>query len=158
MEGVPQLLVLGILGLLGGVLAGIVGVGGATIFIPALVYVAGWGIKDAVAASLMITVFSSISGTLRNAWSEDPSDWRVAALLASTMAPASLLGVFINNVAPKEVVQIAFAALLLALAYPTARGRRSLPMTCAEYRSTWCCWPGSPSVRSRDSWVLEEGV
>ena len=98
--------------------------GGAAIFIPALVYVAGWGIKEAVAASLVITVFSSLSGTIRNVRSEDPADWRVAALLASTVAPASLIGVFINNVSPEAVVQIAFVGLLLALAYPTARGRR----------------------------------
>ncbi|MDQ3965258.1 MAG: TSUP family transporter, partial [Actinomycetota bacterium] len=101
MEGVLQLLVLAILGLLGGVLAGVVGVGGAAIFIPALVYIAGWGIKEAVAASLVITVFSSLSGTIRNVRSEDPADWRVAALLASTVAPASLIGVFINNVSPE---------------------------------------------------------
>ena len=99
--------------------------GGATIFIPALVYVAGWDIKEAVAASLVVTVFSSLSGTIRNARSEDPADWRVAALLASAVAPASLIGVFINNVSPKAVVQIVFAGLLLVLSYPTARGSRS---------------------------------
>jgi uncharacterized membrane protein YfcA len=122
MEGVSQLLLLAILGLLGGMLAGLVGVGGATIFVPTLVYVAGWGIKEAVAASLVITVFSSLSGTIRNAWSEDPAAWRVAALLASVVAPGSLIGVFVNNASPQEVVQIAFAGVLLALSYPTARG------------------------------------
>src|SRR5918997_2255397 len=105
MEDVSQLLLLAILGLLGGMLAGPVGVGGATIFVPTLVYVAGWGIKDAVAASLVITVFSSLSGTIRNAWSEDPAAWGVAALLASVVAPASLIGVFVNNASPQEVVQ-----------------------------------------------------
>jgi uncharacterized protein len=55
------------MGLLGGMLAELVGVGGATNFVPALAYVAGWGIKDAIAASLVITVFSSLSGTIRNA-------------------------------------------------------------------------------------------
>jgi len=122
MESIMQFAVLAILGLLGGLLAGVVGVGGAAIFIPALVYAVGWGIKDAIAASLMITIFSSLSGTLRNTWSEDPVDWRVAALLASTVAPASLIGVFINNVSPEAVAQIAFAGLLLTLSYPTARG------------------------------------
>jgi uncharacterized protein len=122
MEDVSQLLLLAILGLMGGVLAGLVGVGGATIFIPALVYVVGWGIKDAVAAGLVLTVFSALSGTIRNARSEDPIDWRVAALFASAVAPASLIGVFVNNVAPPEVAQIAFAGFFLALAYPTARG------------------------------------
>src|SRR5215212_3655616 len=125
MESIMQFAVLAMLGLLGGVLAGVVGVGGAAIFIPAIFYVVGWGIKDAIAASLMITIFSSLSGTIRNAWSEDPVDWRVAALLASAVAPASLIGVFINNVSPEAVAQVAFAGVLLALSYPTARGSPS---------------------------------
>ena len=50
-------------------------------------------------------------------------DWRTAAILASTVAPASLIGVFISTVSPVVVVQIAFALILLALAYPTFRGR-----------------------------------
>ncbi|MGH3144856.1 MAG: sulfite exporter TauE/SafE family protein, partial [Rubrobacter sp.] len=82
----------------------------------------GWGIKDAVAASLVIIIFSSATGTLRSIRSENPPDWRMTAILASAIAPASLIGVFISNASPDYVVQVAFAAMLLALAYPTARG------------------------------------
>src|SRR5215208_89024 len=67
MEEILQLLILAVLGALGGVLAGIVGVGGGIVFVPALVYVAGWDIKEAVAASFVIIVFSSLSGTIRSA-------------------------------------------------------------------------------------------
>jgi uncharacterized protein len=117
-----QLLILAVLGLLGGVLAGVAGVGGGIVFVPTLVYMAGWGIKEAVAASFVIIVFSSLSGTIRSARSQDPVDWRAAALFASTVAPASLIGVFISSVSPAAVVQVAFAGVILALAYPTARG------------------------------------
>src|SRR5215217_340811 len=82
MEKILELLILAVLGALGGVLAGIVGVGGGIVFVPALVYVAGWDIKEAVAASFVIIVFSSLSGTIRSARSEDPADWRAAALFA----------------------------------------------------------------------------
>lgn len=119
-----QLLLLAALGLSGGILSGVAGVGGGIVFVPALVYVAGWDIKEAVAASLVVIVFSSLSGTLRNAWSEDPVDWRTAALLSATVAPASLIGVFVSNISPTWVVKLVFAGLLLALAYPTARGRQ----------------------------------
>ena len=64
---VLQLLILAVLGVLGGVLAGVAGVGGGIVFVPALVYVAGWDIKEAVAASFVIIVFSSLSGTIRHA-------------------------------------------------------------------------------------------
>lgn len=118
-----QLLFLAVIGLVGGVLSGLVGVGGGIIFVPGLVYVGGWEIKEAVAASLVIIVFSALSGTIRNARSADPVNWRAAGLLALTVAPSSLIGVAISRVSPDVVVEVAFSLLLLALAYPTARGR-----------------------------------
>jgi uncharacterized membrane protein YfcA len=131
-----QLLTLAVLGVVGGMLTGVAGVGGGLVFVPTLVYAAAWGIKEAVAASFVIIVFSALSGTIRNARSEDPANWRAAALLASTVAPASLIGVYISSVSTTAVVQVAFAGVLLALAYPTARGssgpsesRRKIPVT-----------------------------
>lgn len=118
-----QLLLLAVLGVCGGVLSGLVGVGGGIVFVPALLYVAGWNITEAVAASLAIIVFSSLSGTIRNARSENPVEWRTAGLLSLAVAPSTLIGVGISRVSPDVVVELAFAALLLALAYPTAKGR-----------------------------------
>lgn len=118
-----QLLFLGAVGVVGGLLAGLVGVGGGIVFVPGLVYVAGWNIKEAVAASLVIIIFASITGTIRNARSEDPVNWRVAALLSLAVAPASLIGVAISRVSSDTVVAVVFSVILLLLAYPTARGR-----------------------------------
>src|ERR671910_860717 len=103
-------------------LSGLVGVGGGIVFVPGLLYVGGWRIQDAVAASLVIIIFSSLSGTIRNARSADPVNWRVAVLISLAVAPSSLIGVFISRVSPEIVVKVAFATLLIALAYPTARG------------------------------------
>jgi len=117
-----QFLFLGAIGVIGGMLSGLVGVGGGIVFVPGLLFAGGWRIQEAVAASLVIIIFSSLSGTIRNARSNDPVNWRVAALLSLTVAPSSLIGVLISRVAPEVVVKVAFATLLLALAYPTARG------------------------------------
>src|SRR4028119_687571 len=95
-----QLLILAVLGTLGGALSGVAGVGGGIVFVPTLVYAAGWDIKEAVAASLVIVIFSSLSGTIRNARSEDPVEWRPALLLAASVAPASLIGVLVSTVSP----------------------------------------------------------
>jgi uncharacterized protein len=117
-----EFLFLGVIGVIGGMLSGLVGVGGGIVFVPGLLYAGGWRIQEAVAASLVIIIFSSLSGTIGNARSNDPVNWRVAGLLSLAVAPSSLIGVFISRVSPEVVVQVAFATLLLALAYPTARG------------------------------------
>lgn len=117
-----EFLYLGAIGVVGGMLSGLVGVGGGIAFVPGLLYVGGWNIQDAVAASLVIIIFSSLSGTIRNARSADPVNWRVAGLLSLAIAPSALIGVLISRVSPEVVVKVAFATLLIALAYPTARG------------------------------------
>ncbi len=117
-----EFLFLGAIGVVGGMLSGLVGVGGGIAFVPGLLYVGGWNIQDAVAASLVIIIFSSLSGTIRNARSADPVNWRVAGLLSLAIAPSALIGVLISRVSPEIVVKVAFATLLIALAYPTARG------------------------------------
>jgi uncharacterized membrane protein YfcA len=129
-----HLLLYAAIGTVGGVLSGLIGVGGGVFFVPALVYGAGWNIKEAVAASLVIIVFSALSGTVRNAGSRDPVDWRVAGLLSLAVAPSALIGVFVSRFSPDEVVKVAFALIILALAVPTARGgsgplegRRKIP-------------------------------
>jgi uncharacterized protein len=120
-----ELVILGLAGLFGGVLAGLFGVGGGTVFVPALVYTAGWNIREAVAASLIIIVFSALSGTLRSMRSEVPVNWRAAALFSLTVAPSSLIGVVASNFFSETLTQLVFAGFLLALAYPTARsGKR----------------------------------
>jgi uncharacterized protein len=118
-----EYLYLAVIGVLGGMLSGLVGVGGGIVFVPGLLYAGGWRIQEAVAASLVIIIFSSLSGTIRNSRSADPVDWRVAGLLSLAVAPSSLIGVLISRASPDVVVKLAFAALLIALAYPTARGR-----------------------------------
>ncbi len=120
------LLILGLLGLIGGVLSGLIGVGGGIFFVPALIFVMGWDIKEAVAVSLVIIIFSSLSGTIRNLRTGDQISWRAAAILAATVAPSALIGVAISRVSPSVLVEVVFAIILLLLAYPTARGDLNL--------------------------------
>jgi uncharacterized membrane protein YfcA len=98
-----QFLILGLLGLFGGALSGLVGIG-AAIFVPSLIYVAGWDIKEAVGASLVITVFTALSGTLRGIRSEDPVSWKTFALLSCVVAPSTLVGAAISRFSPAPLV------------------------------------------------------
>jgi uncharacterized membrane protein YfcA len=125
--------VLACLGVLGGVLSGMVGVGSGIIFVPALIYVAGWNIEEAAAASFVVIFFAALSSILRNTSGESSVDCRAAALLSAAIVPSSLIGVAINRVVPGATVKIAFAVLLLALAYPiAARGQERSEHTPAQ--------------------------
>lgn len=116
------LLMLAVLGLIGGALSGLIGVGGGIFFVPALILVMGYDIRQAVAVSLVIVIFSSLSGTLRNLGGEDRLDPKLTAVLSATVAPAALLGVAISRVSPDRLVEVMFALLLLGIVYPTIRG------------------------------------
>ena len=102
-----------------------------------------------MAASLVAVIFSSLSGTTRNIRSEDPINWRNATLLASTVAPASLMGVAISHFS--AVVKLAFATLLVVLTYPTARGRPPFAKTSFKVLPFSSSSPGSASGDSRGS-------
>jgi uncharacterized membrane protein YfcA len=118
-----QLLVYGLIGFVGGTLSGLIGIGGGAVFVPALVYAAGWSIKDATAASLFTFVFGALSGTLRSLRSENPVNWKAVTLLTAVVAPSALVGVAINRFSSELLVQLAFAAFLIILAYPVAYAR-----------------------------------
>ena len=111
---------MGLLGLFGCALAGLVGIGGAAVFVPSLIFVAGWDMKEAVGASLVVTVFTALSGTLSGIRSEDPVCWKTFALLSSVVAPSTLVGVAISRFSPEPLVKFVFATFLLFIAYPTA--------------------------------------
>lgn len=118
-----QLLLYSLIGFAGGTLSGLIGIGGGAVFVPALIYVAGWSIKDATAASLFTFVFSAFSGTLRSLRSENPVDWKSVTLLTSVVAPSALVGVAINRFSPEVLIQLVFATFLIILAYPVAYAR-----------------------------------
>ncbi len=116
-----ELFILAVAGLFGGILAGLFGVGGGGVFVPALVYGAGWNIKEAVAASLVIIVFSALSGAVRSFRSQAPPDLKVAALFACAVAPSTLIGVAISSFSPETLVKVVFASFLFILAFLTFR-------------------------------------
>jgi uncharacterized membrane protein YfcA len=153
-----QLSLLACLGVFGGVLSGMVGVGGGIIFVPALIYVAGWNIEQAAAASFVVIFFAALSSILRNTSGESSVDWRAAALLSIAIVPSSLIGVAINRVVPGAVVKIAFAVLLLALAYPiAARGRSDRTSTRPKLHPALVLLAGAGSGLSPASQEQEAG-
>jgi hypothetical protein len=108
-----QLVLGGLIGLVGGVLSGLFGIGGGLVIVPALILVLGMTAKQAAGTSLAALLLPvGLFGALEY-WRAGYVDIRLAALVAVGI----LIGVFIGaRVAiglPNEVIQRAFGVLLV---------------------------------------------
>ena len=104
-----------LIGLAAGVAAGLLGIGGGALFVPALVLVLDLPQVDAEATSLLAIVPVALVGAVRQ---RGYGNVRVRdGLLVGALAiPGALLGVVLVNVLPERAVEIAFACLLLFVA------------------------------------------
>ena len=110
-----------VLGALAGVLAGLLGVGGGVLFVPALTIFLGLDQVAAEATSLLAIMPMALVGAWRqrrygNVRGPD------ALLLGALAVPGAVAGVAIVNVVPQRAVQVAFAALMVVIAWRLIRG------------------------------------
>ena len=109
-----------IAGFAGGAVAGMLGVGGGVVFVPALTIFIGLSQLDAEATSLLAIIPVALAG----AWRQHrygnlrPRDGLVVGVLA---VPGALGGVAIANVVPERALEIGFGILLLAVAAQLVR-------------------------------------
>ena len=116
------------LGLLGGVAAGALGIGGGALFVPGMVVVLGTGQHEAQGVSLAVIVLTASVGALTHA-RHGTVDVRAAAWLVPSSIPASGLGAGAAAALGTFALQRIFAAVILAvgiqmLASATLRIRR----------------------------------
>jgi uncharacterized membrane protein YfcA len=103
------------IGFAAGVVAGMLGVGGGILFVPALTLALGLGQVDAEATSLLAIVPVSIVGAYRQHryGNVRVKDGLVIGLLSAVGVVA---GVAVANAIPERALQLAFAALTLFVA------------------------------------------
>ena len=109
-----------LVGLGAGLIAGLFGVGGGIMFVPALVFFAGLGQLEAEATSLLAIVPVALVG----AWRQHTyGNLRLrAGLQVGVIAiGGSLAGVAIANAVPERSLEYGFAALLVFTAYQVTR-------------------------------------
>ena len=109
-----------LIGIAGGVIAGLLGVGGGALFVPALVIGFGLSQVDAEATSLLAIIPVALVG----AWRQHTyGNVRLRdALLVGTLAvPGAALGVVLVNAVPERAVEIGFALLQLFVAWQLVR-------------------------------------
>jgi hypothetical protein len=109
-----------LIGVSAGVVAGMFGVGGGTLFVPALAIFLGLSHIEAEATSLLAIVPVALVG----AWRQHAygnlrvADGVTVGLLA---IGGAVLGVVVANALPQRVLEIAFAGLLVVVALQMAR-------------------------------------
>ncbi len=118
----------GAVGALAGVIAGLLGVGGGALFVPALVFFVGLTQLQAEATSLLAIVPVSLVGAASQ-YRYGNLDLRLAGPIALGSIPGALIGVAIVNLLPIRIVEILFGLLLLWIARRLLRrrARRSEP-------------------------------
>jgi uncharacterized membrane protein YfcA len=108
------------IGLLGGALAGMLGVGGGVIFVPGLVLLLDFGQIDAEATSLLAIVPVALVGAYRQ---HGYGNLRLGdgLVIGALAAAGAVAGVAIANAVPVRALELGFAALLLVTAFQLAR-------------------------------------
>ena len=109
-----------LIGVLAGVVAGMLGVGGGTLFVPALVLFLGLSHIEAEATSLLAIVPVAVVGAWRQR-AYGNVDLRDAAALGALAVAGALAGVVVANAVPERALEIAFAGLMLFVAQRLAR-------------------------------------
>jgi uncharacterized protein len=109
-----------LVGFVAGVVAGMLGVGGGILFVPALVIFLDLTQVDAEATSLLAIIPVALAGAASQRRYGNLRT-RDAVLLGLLAVPGAIAGVAIVNAIPERVVEVLFALLMLYVASQMAR-------------------------------------
>ena len=109
-----------LIGLVAGVAAGLLGVGGGTLFVPALTIGLGLSQIDAEATSLLAIIPVALVGAWRQR-THGNADVRTGLTLGLLAAGGAVGGAALANALPQRALEIGFALLILAIAGQLAR-------------------------------------
>ena len=110
-----------LIGLAAGLAAGLLGIGGGALFVPALTLGLGLGQLEAEATSLLAIVPVAVVGALRQR-TRGNADLRSGALLGLLGVAGAVAGVAIANAVPQRLLEVSFALFLVVIAAQLARG------------------------------------
>jgi len=109
-----------LIGLLAGVVAGLLGVGGGALFVPALTIGLGLSQVDAEATSLLAIIPVALVGAWRQR-SHGNVDLRVGLTLGLVAVAGAAAGVALANAVPERALEVGFALLILLVAAQLVR-------------------------------------
>jgi uncharacterized membrane protein YfcA len=97
-----------------GALTALIGAGGGFVIVPALVYLAGVEVKEAVGSSLLIITLNALSG-FAGYIGQEPIDWSLVGVFTGVAAVGAVLGTRLNRHVPQVRIKQGFALLILVL-------------------------------------------
>ncbi|MCB0830558.1 MAG: sulfite exporter TauE/SafE family protein [Solirubrobacterales bacterium] len=101
---------------IGGLVAGLIGVGGGIVFVPAMTAVLSKGQVEAESTSLLMIALVSVVGTWRQIGYGNVN-LKDAAVIGLLSPVGVLIGVVAANALPERALRIGFAMLALYMAY-----------------------------------------
>jgi uncharacterized membrane protein YfcA len=109
------------IGVAAGVLSGLLGIGGGALFVPALVLLLGLGQVEAEATSLLAIVPVALVGAWRQHGYGNLRA-REGLTIGTIAIPGALVGVLVVNAVPERAIALAFALLLVWIAWTLGSG------------------------------------
>lgn len=110
-----DLALMGAIGFLSGILAGVLGIGGGTILVPSIVAL-GYLPVQAVATSNLAIIMTATSGSIQN-WRSGNLDLKKVLYLGFPSLITAQIGVFLANKLPPYLLLVGFGCLLLLNIY-----------------------------------------
>lgn len=114
---VTQVLILILIGLVAGVFSGSLGVGGAIIVIPSLIFFLGLSQYQAQGTSLAFMIPPVTLLAVINYWKQGYVNWKYALILSATFFIGAYLGSILSIQIPEKILKKVFGLLLLFIAY-----------------------------------------
>lgn len=113
---ITQILILIIIGIVSGILAGVFGIGGAIIVIPALVFILGLSQHEAQGTSLAFMLPPVGILATWNYWKQGYVNWKIALVLSLTFVIGAYLGSHFSINIPDKTLRRLFGVLMLVMA------------------------------------------
>ncbi len=113
---IAQLIILIVIGIVSGLLAGVFGIGGAIIVIPALVFILGLSQHDAQGTSLAFMLPPVGILATWNYWKAGHVDWKIALVLSATFVVGAYFGSQLSINISDKLLRRFFGILMIVMA------------------------------------------
>lgn len=111
-----QATIIALIGLTAGILGGMLGLGGAIIIIPAMVFLLGYTQQMAQGTALMMMVFPVGALAAFQYYQQGEVDIKAALIMAAFFFIGGFFGAKIAMLIPQEILKKGFAIMLVAIA------------------------------------------